>query len=205
VIAVVLASLQLAPLGGGRTDLYLYPSLTVLLAAGVDAGIGLARRWGLVAATSGSLVALALAGWLVAGAERAPDYPREDVRPLVDRMEAAAGEDEAILVYPATVWAYALYTSADIHLADDPVSSWGFSPQIEDPRVAVLPRGRDEPGAYLPTVAELRDGEWDVVWLLASHWREDLDALRGQLAEAGFDGEEVARRDGAVLERYVRR
>jgi len=205
VIAVVLAGLQLAPLGGGRTDLYLYPSLVLLLAAGADVGISLVGRWGLVAVTSTSLVALALAGWLVAGAERASDYPRYDVRPLVERMEEVAGEDEAILVYPATVWAYALYTSADIHLADDPVSSWGFSPRIDDPRVAVLPRGRDDPGAYVPTVAELRDGEWEVVWLLASHWREDLDALRVQLAEAGFSGEEVERRDGALLERYVRR
>ncbi len=205
VVAVVLASSQLAPLGGGRTDLYLYPALVLMIAAGADAGIRFARRWGVVAATSTSLVVLALAGWLLAGAERAPDYPRYDVRPLVERMEGSAGEDEAILVYPATVWAYALYTSADIHLADDPVSSWGFSPRVEDPRVAVLPPGRDDPDAYLPTVAEVRDGEWEVVWLLASHWREDLDALRLQLAEAGFDGEVVERRDGAVLERYVRR
>lgn len=204
VVAVGLAGLQLAPLGGGRTDVHLYPSLALLLAAGVAVGLragALRGRWWQGAAAVG---ALGLSVALVWAAEPVEGYPRQDVRPLVAEVEDRAAADEVILVYPSTVWAYALYSDRPIHLVADPVSSWGFSPRFEDPRIVVLPPGRDDPGAYQPTVASLASSDTEVIWLVATHWREDIDGLRAQLADAGFAGEEVARRAGALLERYER-
>lgn len=208
-IATVLAGLQLAPLGGGRTDHYLHTGLALLVAAGGDAGVRLARtgppRFARVAAQGLGAVGLVAVAALVVTAAPVDDYPASDVRPLVTVMERSAAPDDALLIYPATMWAYALYTSSGIALAPDPVSSWGFSPTFADERVVTLPPGRDEPGAYLPTVEGLASSEVEVVWLLVSHWRGDVDDLRDQLDAAGFEGDEVDRRPGARLERYVRR
>ena len=204
-VAVGLAALQLAPLGGGRTDLYLYPSLALLLAAGTDVVLRWTQRWRQLA-IGASVAVLGVAVSLVLVAEPVAGYPRYDVRPLVGTMEAEAGSDDALLIYPATVWAYALYTSTDIHLEPDPVSSWGFYPRFADPRVVVLPPGRDDPDAYRPTVAALgAETDAEVVWLLASHWREDIEDLGAQLEAVGFSGTEVERRDGARLVRWERR
>lgn len=204
VVAVVLAGLQLAPLGGGRTDLYLYSSLSLLVAAGthtVLAALAPRRTPALAAALAASAAAVPL----LLAAEPVGGYPRWDVRPLVAEVEQLAADDEVILVYPATMWAYALYSTGEIRLEPDDGSAWGFAPRFDDPRVVVLPRGRDDPDAYAPTVVALASGDAPVVWLVASHWREDLDDLRVMLTTLGFDGEQVAHRDGAVLERYLRR
>lgn len=204
VVAVGLAGLQLAPLGGGRTDVHLYPSLALLLAAGVAVGLRVGAVPGRWWPGAGVVGALGLSVALVWAAEPVAGYPRHDVRPLVDEVEDRATADEVILVYPSTVWAYALYSGSPVELVADPVSSWGFSPRFDDPRIVVLPPGRDDPSAYLPTVASLAGTDTEVVWLVATHWRDDLEGLRAQLEDAGFVGEEVARRDGARLERYER-
>lgn len=207
-VAVGLAALQLAPLGGGRTDLYLYPSLALLVTGGVS---GVLRRlerasWSGARVVAGLAVVAVVLGavGLVLRAEPVTSYPRFDVRPLAQQIDAVRADDEVLLLYPATIWAYALYTEGGWRLVDDPVSSWGFSPRFDDPQVVPLPPGRDNPGAYLPTVTALGEGEAEVVWLLASHWREDLDALREQLADAGFSRGDREARDGAVLERWER-
>jgi hypothetical protein len=202
VVAVVLAALELAPLGGGRTDIYLYPSYALLLAGGLDA---LMRRGppGWRSRAPGALVPLAVTGALLVTAEPAGSYPRSDVRPLATELTEQR-EDEALLVYPATVWAYALYTDDEIALQDDPASSWGFSPRFADDATYVLPPGRDDPGAYLPTVERLLDDEVTDLWLLASHWRDDYAALQEQLSDAGFDQVAETRRDGAELTRWER-
>lgn len=200
-----LAALQLAPLGGGRTDLYLYPSLSLLLVVGADAAVRSLRgrsRW--ASAVWLGLLVLLSAG-LLRAAEPVGPYPAWDVRPLAAEVEVRAQDDDALLIYPATMWAYALYTDGEVELVPDEGSAWGFAPRFADPRVHVLPRGRDDPGAYLPTVSMFAAGDTGVVWLLASHWREDIEELRAQLERAGFDGEQVDRRPGAVLERFERR
>ena len=204
VMAVVLAMLQLAPLGGGRTDLFLYPSLSLLLAAGADAGIRLAARHAKPSAAAASLAAVAIVAALLVAAEPVGPYPRSDVGPLVSQMEASAGPEDALLIYPATMWAYALYTEGDISLEPEARSAWGFAPRFVDERVRVLPPGREDPDAYLPTVEALHDEREEVVWLLVSHWREDLERLREQLEAVGFTGRDIAVRDGARLERFER-
>jgi hypothetical protein len=202
VVAVVLAALELAPLGGGRTDIYLYPSYALLMAGGLDALVR-PRPSRRTSRASRALVPLAVTGALLVTAEPAGSYPRSDVRPLATELTEQR-EDEALLVYPATVWAYALYTDDEIALQDDPASSWGFSPRFADDATYVLPPGRDDPGAYLPTVERLLDDEVTDLWLLASHWRDDYAALQEQLSDVGFERVAETRRDGAELTRWER-
>jgi hypothetical protein len=194
-VAAVLAAAQLAPLGGGRTDIYLYPSLALLVAGGADAIVrALARRRGWVAWGVPVVAAMTLA----VVTDPVTPYPRQDVRPLVMDLEERREPRDAVLIYPATMWAYSLYTSDRFSLEEDLVSAWGFAPAFEDERTYVLPRGRDDPGAYTATVEQLEERERRV-WLLASHWREDYDDLREQLRAAGFELVDAETRDGAEL------
>ncbi len=206
VVAVALAWAQLAPLGGGRTDLYLYPSLTLLLAVAVhEAADAIARVWSTARAELvAAVLAVAVAVAALAVVRPPTPYPRYDVRPLAASVDQRAAPDDVILVYPATMWAYALYTRDAVDIEVEPSSSWGFAPRFARDRTVVLPPGRDDPSAYAPAVRALAAGDADVVWLLASHWREDLDDLRDQLAAAGFGAERPQATDGARLERWVR-
>jgi hypothetical protein len=194
-VAAVLAAAQLAPLGGGRTDIYLYPGLALLVAGGAEPIVRtLARRRGWVAWG----VPVVVAATLAVVTDPVTPYPRQDVRPLIVELEERREPRDAVLIYPATMWAYALYTSDGFALEEDVVSAWGFAPVFDDERTYVLPPGRDDPGAYAPTVEQLQEGERRV-WLLASHWREDYDDLQEQLREAGFVLVGVSADDGAEL------
>lgn len=197
--AVVLAAMQLAPLGGGRTDTYLYPSLALLIGGGVEV---LADRFthprvSILAVTAAAAVGTAS----LVVATPATDYPAQDARPLVAQLDQARAPDDQVLVYPATMWAYALYTDREVSFEPDEASSWGFAPTFADPAVAVLPPGRDAPEVYLPTVERLTAGG-QRIWLLATHWRDDLFVLEDQLRDRGYERSYLDRRDGARLDAW---
>jgi hypothetical protein len=219
--AVALAALALAPLGTGRTDSYLHPVLALILAMGLDEATR-ARSPGGATGTQragdearaprdrlrGSvapLVALALvvATAITAALRAGPDYPEQDVRPLVAVLEQQVVDDDAIVIYPATRWAFALYTPAPIDLVPYPQEPNGFRPRFHDPRIAVLETHHDEPDRYRAAVANAV-GEHDRAWLLASHIRDDLGAIRAAFEAAGFSREAHEERPGAQLDLWVR-
>lgn len=196
-VAVALAVLQLAPLGGGRTDVYLYPALALLLGGAAQALVVALPRG------TGWAVPLVVTAALAGLAEPVTPYPVQDVRPLVDVLEDEQSPGDAVVLYPATIWAYALYTSGDIALEPDARSSWGFAPRFADPSVHPLPPGRDDPDAYLPTVTRVT-GDVERIWLLASHRRADHAELEQQLRDAGFEQRDLLQREGAWLGRWER-
>jgi len=134
-------------------------------------------------------------------AEPAGPYPASDLRPLVGELEDRRGQGDAVLVYPATMWAYALYTPGAIHLEEEPTSTWRFAPRFADGVTRVLPPGRDDPDAYRPTVDALSA---DRVWLVATHWQDDYAALQDQLRAAGYERTDLLKRPGAELTRWER-
>lgn len=196
VIAVVLAASQLVPLGGGRTDLYLYPSITLVVAAAVGS-VSRLGGWRLDVA-----VAVVVVVAVAVTAESVDDYPAFDVRPLAQELDARRSSDSEVVVYPATTWAYALYTEGGVSLKSDASSAWGFAPRFADDAVHTLPPGREDPSMYDATIDAL---EAEEVWLLASHWRADYDQLRRRIQQAGYRPTETQTRPGAELTRYVRR
>lgn len=195
-VAGVLAALRLAPLGGGRTDVYLLPGLVLLAAVAVDRACTADPRMG------AGLAAGAVTASLLAWPGPAP-YPHHDVRPLVAELEAELGAGDAVLVYSATRWAYALYTGFGVAFPDDPTQPTGFDVVVRDPRVHVLEPQRDHPERYAPDVAAGIEGA-DRVWLLASAWQDDLAVLERLLTEAGL--REVTRhvRPGGLLVEWAR-
>lgn len=190
-VMIVLATLQRAPLGGGRTDTFLFPLVALLVAAAVD----VAPRGRPAVATATIVVALAA---VVLGFARPPTYPAFDVRPLVAAAESSGAP---IVVYPSARWAYALYTTHDVTLVDDPDEATGFDVEIAG--VAVLPPHRDDPTAYAAEVSTATAGRDEVVFVV-SHPGPDVGAIEAAFRAAGFESVDVERRDGAKSIRYRR-
>ena len=197
VVAVVLAALQLAPLGGGRTDIHLYPSLALLVTLALH--VGGAR----LPPPAGVGVAAALTGALVLGVRPSP-YPAEDLAPLVAVVEREAGPGDAIAVYSASRWAYALYSTAPVDLRRDPRSANGFDVAVADERVEVLAPSRHDPAGHAAAVERLAAGH-DRIWLISSHTGGDVAAIEGFLSDRGFDAVEAEARPGAALALWSRR
>ena len=196
VVTAALAGLQLVPLGGGRTDSHLYPSLALLLGAGV---VEVARRRQVVTAAVATVVVAALAVTV-----REPDpYPAEDLRPLVEAVERQAEPGDVVAVYPAARWAFALYTSSPVDIRRDATSANGFAAPVRDPDVQVLRPHRDDPAAHGPPVHALTAGA-DRIWLLASHIAPDLQAIEAFLREDGFEPVRTTTRPGATLTLWER-
>ncbi len=195
----VLAALELAPLGGGRVDIHLYPSLALLVALGLHLAVETfeprpAWAW---AVPVGALA-------LVAGPARlAPPYPQEDLRPLVQIAESSARSEDAIVVYSASRWAHALYTSAPVDLRPDPRSANGFAVTVVDPRVRVLGPHRRVPARYQPEIEALA-ADHDRIWLLSSHVRDDFAVLEQTLVDQGFVRQRSEHRAGANLTLWAR-
>jgi 4-amino-4-deoxy-L-arabinose transferase-like glycosyltransferase len=199
-VSIALAALQLAPFGGGRTDIHLYPSLALLVALALHLALDALDRppaWAWVAPAA-ALVLVAVP------ARPAPAYPREDLRPLVEIVEASARPDDAIAVYSASRWAHALYTSAPVDLRPDRDSANGFSVTVDDARVRVLGPHREVPSRYEPEVKAIAAGH-ERVWLLSSHVREDFTVLEQALSDQGYVGTRTERRPGAGLTLWVKR
>lgn len=203
VLGFVAAALHMAPIGGGRTDMYLFPSLALLLAGGVDALLRSLHargrptrsisRW----AVGGTLVLMTL---LVTNVATPVRYPQQNIRPLVRILEEERQDSDIILLYPGAVLMYSLYTSESIDI-DTTTERNGlpFMPTFADPQVRILPTdGRQEPESYAPTVSSAaRAGER--IWLLASHIKTDFRMLKEQLRDAGLQQTGISTRQGAEL------
>ncbi|HVL04300.1 MAG TPA: hypothetical protein VM386_07680, partial [Acidimicrobiales bacterium] len=191
-VGVVLAVFEIAPLGGGRTDIHLYPSLALLVALAV-------HLIGTRMSTAGAWAVPAVVLALVAATVRvAPPYPAEDLRPLVAAVEADARADDLIVVYSASRWAYALYTSASVDLRRDRDSPNGFAVDIEDPRVEVLEPQREDPDRYGPILDRLAEGN-PRLWLAASHLGADVPVIERMLRDRGYETARTESRPGATL------
>ena len=195
-VGLVLAALQLAPLGGGRTDHHLFPVVALGMAFALE------PTWRRRSVALGVAAALAVALAVTVPAPR--PYPQEDLRPLVERLERELRSDDTVLVYPSAVWAYALYADLPIDVVADPGSIWRWRPEFLDPRVAVLRPHRDEPERYGPEVAAAVADAGDTVWLVASHHREDIGAIEAALRAEGLAPVDEWRERGARITRWER-
>jgi hypothetical protein len=180
----LMASLDLVPFGGGRTDTVLLPGLAV--------GVGLAV----------SLIPLRLRAWVVGaivvilavGGVTKADYPTGDVRHAVEKTASTRGPGETILVHIGAWYGYALYTPQDIELIPVQHDNKGFWFSTEDEKVFFV----DNP-ALLPidhvgrlTTFEEAIGDTSRVWLVGSHLRSGavevkFDEIEEYLGARGFE------------------
>lgn len=187
-LAAGLAVVGKAPLGTGRTDLYLYPALA--LAVGWTVQHAPWRPW---------VAGLAIVG--VAATGMTPSeagYPQEEFAPLTAVLEQRIEEDDLALLTASTVYGVALYGpwTAGLEPAE---TTTGFTPVFDDARILRAPgQGRLE--GLLGSVAP--GGR---VWLFSSRTSDEAgESLRRRLAVAGWEVETRWAADGATLERWRR-
>jgi hypothetical protein len=220
---VVLAIAKAAPIGGGRTDVWLYAALALMVAVAVDVVITeVPRRW--QPSTAGSRVpvarvlsaiaVVAAAALLLGQAGRGfPGGPDEygqtsyravtNIEPLVDALEAGRGSKDLVVVAPVLTFQYPLYAPqrARTHFTDSNVAGW--YPDL---------RGVDDimGGSYLvrdKAAFEKRMQSADRVWTLDTPGgRYPLAPGYAELlTRAGFTRTEVSRVRRGLLTRWDRR
>jgi hypothetical protein len=191
VLAVLLALLQLVPLGGRRSDIYLYPILAVAMALGLEPLTRMAFAPAIVATAVCLIIASRLPFPVV--------YPREDLRPLVHQLELAVAPADVVLVYPGARWAFALYTGQPVEILDRGIAGWPFNVKIDEQRIRILNPHRADPRGFAPEIRSATLGRHRA-WLIASHWRRvDLSAISESLQDLGFEAISDDRRRGALL------
>jgi hypothetical protein len=153
---------------GHRYVLFLSPPFYVAIAAGF-ASLYSRYRW-LAAAAAGSTVLL-FAAYLPLDlyANQWQEVPREELRPVLRRLDEVIGEDDQIYVYYGALPAYSYYRGNETH------------------RV-VLGRHLGESGAPAEAGRIAAGGGDRTTWLVVSHESDgDIDALLAALRSYGLD------------------
>lgn len=183
VLTAVLAALEMAPLGGGRTDSHLLPALLLLVGlAASEVASAIEERWNRNTMPFQALVLIAVALWAFADRVPGPAYPIQDIRPVVAELNDRRTSQEWVLIYYSSAWAYGMYTSTGVFVApDDPaLDSAIYQPGYVDPRHVLMGQRRSKPEEYGIWVEEVTaDGE--PVWFVSSHVFGDEQSIIGQL------------------------
>lgn len=198
--ALVLAAGHRAPLGGGRTDLYLLAPILVGTALGLNElldkiAASQRPRPALVRSTN-SLGIMAAAVVLLFGVLRydVPRYPQMETRPLIDLMDEMKQPEDAVLIFYPSRFAYVIYSDAEIKI-------WPSK------KIAQYDLSIKEPGVFLAFDAARAAAYGDRVWFLASSLhRPGLPGFKVRL-EREFGLEQVQQWDepGAELILYETR
>lgn len=177
VIAVGLAVAGRAPIGGGRTDLYLYGPIVMTWALGADA---LATR------KRGLTITLAACGAALLTTGIASPYPRDHSLEFTGIVAANRQPGDAIVVTRQFTWAWALYRDPRAQLVDTDTTAQGFRLRYRDPDVfaffrthdAVLDNASDE----LRLIAQRHDR----IWVLAGFFEAKPRNIAPTLRHMGY-------------------
>jgi hypothetical protein len=206
-VAIVLAAAQEAPLGTGRTDMYLYPGLAMAIGLAVDELAGLSERL-TAAAVAVAVLVTALAF------QPAVAYPKRYARPLVDELNRSATPSDSILVRPNDDFAVGLYSRWPVTFFRSRDVEPGFVVRVERDRL-FFPGLVPDPPPGLDTrpwrAAVAAAATSRRIWLLVAapgalgieHPR--LEAVRRLLRRAGFVLEREEAKPGADLTLWGRR
>jgi Dolichyl-phosphate-mannose-protein mannosyltransferase len=197
-IAVVLAAAELAPLGGGRIDVYLYPGLAVIVALALDEVAGISRL-------ALAAICAALVGLFAVSYTPADVYPQQDLEPLVAHVQREASPSDGILVYPHASFGFGLYTTWPVDL--EPSETWatGFDVRVGRPNVYTPTNLSRTPLAARAAVREatrLHDRVWFVVEQETS---ESIRMYRDAFRSLGYSKSRELRRPGASLTLWTRK
>jgi hypothetical protein len=143
-VAFGLCAAHVAPLGLGRTEIYLYPALLLLWAAGANQVVvfvgGLVSKEVRPMVWPYALAAALVAGLLVYhGAQSAPLYPSTDVKGLVAKMEKVEVQGDRIVVGELMRYPWALYEDNPPHIEFGSDWSAGFTVLSTNPHVYIVP------------------------------------------------------------------
>lgn len=154
VVAVALGfcAARLAPLGLGRTEIYLYPALLLLWAAGatrllVLLSVPLSNVVRPLAWTFGLLASLATGLLLYQAVQTAPSYTNTDVKGLVAAMHKVGVSGDHIFVSELMRYPWGLYEDTPLHIEFGSDWAVGFTVVSTNPNVFIVPSEAYEEGS----------------------------------------------------------
>jgi len=128
------SALRCYPAGGGRTDLFVHPLGAVLVAAAIGSLVSFVHR-----SAPRAALALAVAIVVAVGVATQPAvYPIRGDREVIEHATATIAPGDAIVIYPWSSWAVALYGSWPVDLRVEPVSTNGFYAVPKRPQTLLL-------------------------------------------------------------------
>lgn len=195
-VAIVLAALTIAPLGTGRTDIYLLPTYALLVAVAVSEVTSLLASWSRLVGVLAVVCALGLALNASPAAEGA--YPKEDLTPLVRLVEQRRRPGDPIVVYSSAGYAYGLATHYEIEAVPNSGAATGWAVRVRGPGIVVLPAHRTDPEQWTPMLKRLTMHSRRV-WVIGSHLYRDWFRLVQMLQADGYQIVESHDTPGASL------
>ena len=211
IVTALLSALGVVPFGGGRTDLFLYPLISILAGYGIEAIAG-AQEWGKRSWLAVGVTALVMAG-LVARSEPTT-YPEESGREITQDVLRLAEPTDLIMTLPETSYLWARYAPNEVGVARDTHAMTGFTPYIDDGRVLFLPgfemssTGPANLAAREHSLSLARD-RLDVespsrVWVVEStYFDSPFPELRRLLLDRRYAVSETVEREFAVARLYT--
>jgi len=197
-LAFVMAVLDYAPLGGGRTDIYLIAPVFTGVALGAEVMLDELRLPQRRSVLNSPMPAALAVTALVAGsflALETADYPSEDVRPLIELMETQRQPGDVVFLYYRVDRAYSLYADVEVEVLDGTPYEVAFADELV---VTQAWRERDPVEQLLLSLEP--DELTGRIWLIGTHFRSDWDGTADRLA-SGLGREELGRwtSDGAEM------
>lgn len=217
-LAISLATLDLAPLGGNRTDMYLLAPFVVGMTVGLEAGVeqlslltsGRKARSDRDSRWLGAMVwagAIATVWGMASLTNPPPPYPLQDVKPLIESLEEQRADGDLLVIDYEAMYHLGLYgsgTSKPISVTDYGYRHYWV--EFDDPDTLRI-HDPSQARAYADEI----DAEGDRMWFLVSinpfthstrdKWNEMTDYLRETL---GWSMLRVESTENAVLELWAK-
>lgn len=205
-VTILLSALELAPLGGGRTDTHIMVALFIMTAFAIVEWADMLASRSVPSGLAVGVLSAAIAVPTVLSISQALPYPEQDLRTLVAELEAERSPDDHVLLYYASVWAYGIYTDVDVDLVEtDPNLRLSLYDVAFDDDLSILGNRRGEPEQYRDFVATAVEKE-QRAWFISSHARvDDLTAVADAFALEGYELERTSTAPGAELSLWVPR
>ena len=199
----MLVALRIAPIGTGRTDVYLFPGLAFLIAVSVS------EIASMVAPRAGGpppwwVVSRLLRSWWW----RSPRHSQRRTRPRISAPWCTSrrrldGPGTRSWSTPTAGFAYGIATRFPIDKRADALSPTDWVVKVGDPNVVVLEAHRDDPEKWSGPLDQITAGS-PRVWLIGSHLFPDWPVLQQMLAQRGYVPVRMFTRPGAELNLFVR-
>lgn len=169
-VALGLALLHRAPLGGGRIDIYLYPCVALLAAMAIQRLLDAVPPPDLVNQAAGVAVATTIVAFAATSGlahVRANPYPAADMGPLSAAVRARMEPGDVMVVGPFSRYPFALYDAAEPQVVFSSRYAPGFTVSSTDPDVLILPAEYFEDGYDEGAAVRFAEGR-SRVWYLAT-------------------------------------
>jgi hypothetical protein len=177
-VAAALATVHVAPLGAGRTDLTLYPALALVV------GIAVAELR--ISAPLRTVAAVVMILAIAVTNRTAPAYPHENMKRAVARLSASVRPSDEVLVYWAGRFPFALYARQwSLTLERSQHTAEGFEVKIGRSNLDILPDDIAHRDRYAAVLARLTKNH-DRVWFIGSHGRLDVVTIEKDLKALGY-------------------